>query len=466
MSIGEPFPRGFRSGRSAWCAAAVAAVMAFLGGGSALAHGRFPASNGIAFDPTDPEHAVVRMTYGFYDNELLPDANPAYGWRWLCSSALGYDANKEDPAFTFAGDRLLVGTFDGLVASSPDRCSYALVEVTQGRYVVDLAALPSADAPLAKSPVLALASNGTGEDTFDVRLFELASGADEWKPVATTLPPDFLAVSITAARAKDDPLKWGAIYLSGRDGKVANGYHAVVMRSDDGGASWSRFEVPGIDGLATLPYLQAASPTEPLTVFVAGILDEPPKREQTNFVSRDGGETFTSYFKASELLPGFALSPDGSKVSFGGEKTGLMVAPVAKLDEPSAAQKLQKTRVACLSWQGSGLYACGNAFVDGFSVGRSEDGGVTFAPFSKLTSTCGPRECTAGTTVGDTCGPLWAIEAKEIVAPLSCEPKPPPPPDDEGGCAVAHAPDSDPLPPVAALPLVAGLLAIVRRGHR
>jgi MYXO-CTERM domain-containing protein len=464
MAHGQPFPRPARAlVRARPSVALVLGLASLLAAAPASGHGRFPASNAIAFDPTDADHAVVRMTYGFYDNELPEGADPTFGWRWLCSAALGYDANKEDPAFTFAGDRLLVGTFDGLVSSTPDRCGYELVPATKGRYVVDLAALPSADAPAAKSPVLALASNGTGEDTFDVRLFELASGASAWQPVETTLPPDFLAVSLAAAPSKDDPLRWGSIYLSGRDGTLADGYHAVVLRSDDGGATWSRFEVPGLDGLATLPYLQAASPTESLTVFAAGVLDEPPTRKQTNLVSRDGGATWTTYFEANELLPGLAVAPDGSKVAFGGEKAGLLVAPIAALEDPAQAKKLQKTRVACLSWQESGLYACGNAFVDGFSVGRSEDGGVSFEPFSKLTSACGPRECAPGTTIGDTCGPLWAIEAKEIVAPMTCTPEPPPPVDD-GGCAVAFERDSDPLVRHGTVALlVAGLLASRRR---
>lgn len=443
------FPRKWTS----LAAGALALTTAF----SADAHGRFPGATGVAFDSSAPEHALVRMTYGFYDNAAPADADPALGWRWLCPNALGFDAAKEDPAFVLAGSSLLVGTFDGLVASTADRCGYELLEPMKGHYVVGLAALPSTVAPAPGSPLLALASNGTGADAFDVRLYERASGATDWKQVVTTLPEDFLAISVTAAPAKDEPLGWGSIYLSGRDGTVDGGYEAVVMRSDDGGATWSRFVVPGLDGLVGLPYLQAASPSAPSTVFVAAVRDEAPTYAQSNLVSRDGGATWTSYFDAEERLPGFALSPDGKKVAFGGEKTGLMVAPVASLEEAGAAEKRQALRVACASWTESGLYVCGNAFVDGFAVGRSEDEGESFTPFTTLTAACGALECAEGTPVADTCGPLWAVEAAELVAPATCTPEPEPPVVEDGCRAVPGAVD-------ASSRLAAGWVALAALG--
>lgn len=430
---------------------------------SVSAHGRFPGSGGVVFDANDPRHVVVRTTFGLYDN---PDASrgPTEGWRWLCSAAIGYDANKEDPALTFAGDRLVAGTFAGLVVASPDRCSFAAVPELAGRYVVELAALPSADAPAKGSPVLALASNGVGEDLFDVKLFESVDGAASFRDVGADLPEDFLALSILGAPAKDDPLRWGAIYLSGRDGSLADGYHAVVMRSDDGGVTWIRHEVPGLDGLETLPYLQAARPGDPGTVFVGAVRDMAPARSQRNLVTRDGGETWSEYFAAEELLPAFAVSPDGTRVAFGGEKTGLMTGEVATLTEAGKATQVGKTRVSCLSWRSDALYACGNAFVDGFTVGRSEDGGKTFAPVSFLTSACDALECAPDTVVGATCPALWPTEALEIVAPLTCDPAAPPPAEEPGCDCTASRPAGD-LDPAVGLAIV-GLGLAVRRRRR
>ncbi|MBM4374832.1 MAG: hypothetical protein FJ095_07090 [Deltaproteobacteria bacterium] len=449
--------------RSRWLAAALLAL-ASLGTRDAHAHGRFPASNAVRFDRAAPDHAVVRTTFGLYDTPEL-EAGPGGGWRWLCSSAIGYDANKEDPALTLVEGHLVVGTFGGLVVASEDRCGYDLVPATKDHYIVELAALPTRDAPAPGSPVLALASNGVGEDVFDVRLFESRDGAASWKDLAASLPKDFLALSVVAAPSASDALEWGTIFLSGRDGTLDGGYHGVLFRSDDGGTSWQRLELDGVDGLATLPYLQGVLPTEPPTVFVSAVLDAPPIREQRNLVSRDGGASFTTYAEAKELLPGFSLSPDGTRVAFGGEKAGLLVAPVAALEDAAQSKKLQKTRVACLSWQEDALYVCGNAFVDGFSVGRSTDDGATFAPVTFLTSACGPKSCDAASDVGGTCGPLWTIEAKELVAPLTCDPPPEPP--DESGCAVVprDAERVDPAP-LGLVGLAVASIAARRRRRR
>lgn len=389
----------------------------------AQAHGRFPGSSGIAFDPTNPEHVVVRMTFGLYDNETAVATD---GWRYVCSAAAGFDSNKEEPVLTFAGDRLLLGTFRGLVVSTPDRCDYDVVASTLDRYIVGVTALPRADSPVKGSPVLALSSNGTGVDTFDVKLFESTDGAASWHELATSFSKDFLALTITAVAKNSEPTSWGTLYVSGRDGTETLGYQAVVMRSDDGGLSWARQVVQGLDGVETLPYLQGVSPTAPLTVYAAAVLDAPPVRRQANLASNDGGVTWRTYFQAEELLPGFALAPDGTKVAFGGDKTGLRVVSAAQLDDAQAAPAVNKTRVACLSWGSAALYACGNAFVDGFSVGKSIDGGVTFEPLTQLTSACGPRECEGTTDVGASCSEAWDKEAKEIIAPATCTPVSPP----------------------------------------
>lgn len=428
------FPQKFRSvlGAAAW--AFVLSVDA-----SADAHGRFPASNGLVFDPTNADHLIVRTTFGLYDNETA-SAGPKEGWRYVCAVAAGFNSDKEDPALTFAGGRLVLGTFGGLVVGSEDRCDYEPVALVAERYVVGFAALPRPDAPAKGSPVLALSSNGTGVDAFSVKLFETTDGAASWEEFGSPFSVEFLALSIAASPKEGEPNAWGTLYVSGRDGNELSGYQAVVLRSDDRGVSWQRNVVPGLDGVETLPYLQAVSPTAPLTVYAAGVLDAPPLRRQTNLVSRDGGVTWSSYFEAEEILPGFALSPDGMTVAFGGEKTGLRVVAANALAEAKTAAQTNKTRVGCLSWNAGGLYACGNAFVDGFSVGKSQDGGATFSPVTSLTSACGPLECEPSTDVGMACSEVWATEAKELIAPTSCTPAPATAPDDPGACQCTTAP--------------------------
>ena len=44
-------------------------------------------------------------------------------------------------------------------------------------------------------------------------------------------------------------------------------------------------------------------------------------------VSTDGGHTFQKVFSATGALLGFAVSPDGAEIAFGGPDDGLWVGP-------------------------------------------------------------------------------------------------------------------------------------------
>ncbi len=416
----------------------VAAAGLVLGGillaPAARAHGRFPGGNGIWFDPLRPSHVVVRTTFGLLDGDARSDAGAIDAkeprqWRWLCSPAIGYDANNPlDPAIAFAGSALLVGDFDGLAVSTT-MCDfpYAGGELA-ARYFVDLASVGSQ-----ASRVLALASNGKGQDLFDGRVFETLDGAKSWHAFGAALPSDFLALSLEVAG------DGSRMYLSGKDGTAKGGYHAVVLRADDGGP-WQRLEIAAIDPTSVLPYLRAVDPKNPDVVYLAGVLDNPPDRAETEYQSKDGGKTWAKYFERQELLPGFALEPNGKRVALGGDKSGTWLVDAATIGGATpAASQVNAVRVSCLRWDASGFYACGNAYVDNFVAGVSKDDGKTFTPLVTITSTCGPLECPAASAVGAQCTPLWAKEAAEIVAPKSCHPPPPedPPPTAQSRCGYA-----------------------------
>jgi hypothetical protein len=396
------------------------------------AHGKFPAANAVFFDPnssSDPNskrHVVVRTTFGFLDSAerknshsegASPSTSSSTNWRWLCSSAIGYDADKEDPAVAFASSTLLVGAFSGLVRGA-SMCDFAPVggELAD-RYFVDLATIPNGS----NGRALALSSNGKADDVFEVRLFESADTGKSWTAFGTPLPVDFLALSLEVG-AKDGD--WARVYVSGRDGNKNAGYHGVVFRSDDRGMTWQRLVIAEVDGVGTLPYLQAVDAQDPDRVYLAGILEAPPNSQQTNYSSKDGAKTWSKYTDKPELLKGFALSPDGKRAVFGGDKSRLWLLDTDKL----TSTQVSMVRVGCASWQTDGLYVCANDYADGFAVGVSQDEGKTFKPFVRLTSACGPLECELTSSVGKTCPALWPKEAAELVAPKTCNPAAPPPP--------------------------------------
>jgi hypothetical protein len=57
----------------------------------------------------------------------------------------------------------------------------------------------------------------------------------------------------------------------------------------------------------------------------------------------------------NQAMLGFALSPDGSRLAYGGPADGLFI---GASDGSEGFTKLSELRVRCLRWNQTGLYAC------------------------------------------------------------------------------------------------------------
>lgn len=422
----------------------------------AAAHGRFPLAGQIVVDPSDPMRIFVRTTYG-----ILVTEDGSNTWSWICPEAPGVDADSEDPAIAVGSDgSLLVGTFNGL-SRAPDVCAFAPAPgAPTDAFFVDI------QVGTAPNILRAVSSNGVASDTFEVAVWGSTDDGANWAQLGVAPPSDVLALTLASAPSDDDRL-----YLSGRGGTVGN-YEAVIMRSDDAGATWQRFVVPGGDA-ETLPYIGAVDPVDP-DIFYVGLV-RIQDQEVVYFglhVTQDGGQTFTEVFTRTSSMPGFALSPDGSKVAIGGAEEGLWLADASTLQ----FAKANETVVRCLTWTDAGIYACTDQFVDGFNLGLSTDEGATFTPLSELSSPCGPPTCDASTPVGAICPAEWQVERLELGATTCGDGgagggggtggSTPTPPEDEGGCG-CHVPGAPSgAPPSWALALVAlvGLRRLSRRG--
>jgi hypothetical protein len=182
-------------------------------------------------------------------------------------------------------------------------------------------------------------------------------------------------------------------------------------------------------------------------------------------VSRDGAKTWTQVAEAEGEMLAFALSPDGSKVAFGGPIDGVWMASAA---DPKPA-KVSSIGARCLTWTTQGLFLCGTEYPDGFTVGISNDEAKTFKPLYQL-SNISELECGATTTTGSLCPAEWPKVQATIGTPIeetgpqpvdSGQPKPPTTPAPENkscGCGLA-GPDGAWLGPgVVALAFIFGAL--------
>jgi hypothetical protein len=140
-------------------------------------------------------------------------------------------------------------------------------------------------------------------------------------------------------------------------------------------------------------------------------------------VSDDGGNTFRTVETTSVGMPGFVISPDGTKVYLGGDD-GIRVAQVPAYD----FTLVSTLPVQCLALSQNTLYACASE-TNGFIVGSSTDDGATFTPILHMCDIRGPLSCGAD-AAGAVCVSEWPL-TRETIAP-DAGPSGCPPPQDAG----------------------------------
>lgn len=372
--------------KTAWLAAAVV-----LGWSSvASANGRFPFANQLVVDPSDSKHIVLRTTYG-----VVQSFDDGKSWKWLCETSVGY-GGKFDPAIgvTQSG-RILVGLFDGMASSTDRGCLFDKVggALFKSQFMIDLVVEKSDP-----SRVVAITSTGLGDAGFHVIIGESKDSGATWTQAGVDLPMDFNSETVEVAPSRPD-----RIYASGVFGKPRQG---VIEKTDDRGKTWERIVVDlGVDGLA--PYLSAVDPKDPETVWLRIDGDAALMAQDRLLVSRDGGRTWTEVAKTIGEMLGFALSPDGTKVAFGGPNDGVWI---ANTTDPKP-MRVSTLGARCLTWTPAGLYLCATEYPDGFTVGLSTDEGKNFKPIYNLANVT-PLECGSTTTTGINCPKEWpAVQA-------------------------------------------------------
>jgi photosystem II stability/assembly factor-like uncharacterized protein len=365
----------------------VATSAILLGSGSARANGRFPAAGQLVVDPTDPAHLVLRATFG-----VLETSNGGASWGWICEKAVGY-SGVEDPAVGITSDgTILAGIFEGLSVSHDRGCSWSFAAgPTESQYTIDVAVAK-------QDPKRAVAITSTGvQGGFHVVLVETTDDGKTWQQAGQDLPTDFLAQTVDVAPSNAD-----RIYASGLS---VPSYAGAVERSDDHGASWTRLPIDL--GTKTGAFIAAVDPNDADRLYLR--LDGDPA--DALWKSDDGAATWTPIFESTSDMLGFALSPDGETIAVGGPKDGLLVASTSDL----AFKKVSSVNVKCLAWTDDGLYACGDEFVDGFTIGVSHDAGKSFSPVYHQ-SHLGLLECPSGTQQAEICPAEWPAIAETIGA--------------------------------------------------
>lgn len=358
---------------------------------TASANGRFPAANQIVVDPTNANHIVVRTTYG-----ILVSSDAGKAWDWVCEQAVEWTGQYDPPVTLTKDGTLIAGVYDHLGVGTQGGCAWDRPPPLETKNVIDVSTQKN-DPQVA----VALTSNAMAGSMFVTQVWRSSDNGANWAKVGMDLPTDFVGTTLDVAPS--DPK---FIITSGQIGKGGPG---VLQVSTDDGMTWVKRDIPGTD-IDHVPYIAAIDPTDPMKIYVR--LTGP---QGVLLATSNGGISWTNVFTGQGILKGFALSPDGSSILAGGETDGIHQISTADFTET----QISTVHAQCLVWTDNAIFACGPEAKDGFTVGKSVDGGKTFMPLNLLACVRGPLACDAATDVGMACPAVWPATA-ELIDTASC----------------------------------------------
>jgi photosystem II stability/assembly factor-like uncharacterized protein len=375
--------RAKRFSRAAWLASALGSLLPSV----ALANGRFPLANQLVVDPMNPKHMVARATFG-----ILDTYDDGATWTWICEDAVGY-FGQEDPSIAVtASGTTLVASSIGLSVSHDGGCSWTTRKAgTERQSGIDVTINP-----MNPHEALALESR-YGDVPYSVFLLKTSDDGDTWTEVGA-LPVDVLPETVEIAPSNPD-----RVYVSAR---INPSMVTALLRSDDGGQTWTQKNMDLPTGAAA--FIGAVDPQNPDVVYVRAQV--PQNTLGRVHQTLDAGATWTQIWRGQGEVAGFALSADGATLALGGPEAGISLANTSNLVFTSP----NTLGPSCLTWSRGRLYACAKESTDFFSIGASDDKGVSFVPLLHFPDVT-PRACGAATSAA-VCASSWSSIASTIGA--------------------------------------------------
>jgi photosystem II stability/assembly factor-like uncharacterized protein len=368
---------------------------------AAHANGRLPGATGLAIHPSDEQQLLLGLTYG-----LALSRDGGASWTWICEQHIEGNGGDVDPAIVVTGDGTLVVlslTNGGVLVSGDDGCSFERATgPLQGQRGVDLTLDPSQPARVLALTSSILEVTDAGYPRYRNLVAHSLDHGRSWEVLAE-FPDDMSAETLEVAASDEN-----RIYVTGT--ASSDPLQGIVERSDDGGLSWKRTTVrlPRGSGSMFVSAIDAKDPDR-LWVRVPGRGDVYGVLPARLWLSTDGAASFEQVGDTQGGMFGFAVSPDGNRIAFGGPLDGLFVAPA---DASAAPSKVSDMPVTCLRWRESGLYACALEPNAPYSLGLAAEPTQGFAPLWLRANTC--REaCTPPSPLEMRCRAPW-----ELIAPL------------------------------------------------
>jgi MYXO-CTERM domain-containing protein len=349
-----------------------ALALAVLVSSGARADGAFPTGMSVLLPAGAPQRILVGTTFGLV---LSEDAGATF--RYVC-----------EPYVTASGASVLVyqtGSDGGIVAAHQDAlsrtsdlgCTWTRASGLPAGVVTDAFIDPSNP-----SSVLAIDLPPAG----GASLLASADGGRSFGSVLLTsgTPPlnaDERLLSVEIA-ASAPGVYYATTFAFPSPSHPAG--TAALLRSGNGGASWTRFEL-GV-GPSVQVKIAQVDPADPNTVYllvISGVVDELR-------VTADGGATVQPLLAPGTSLGGFVRASDGAL--YAGTTGGSFY-----VRAPGAAtfDQLSGPHLRCLGERAGRVYACGDSIADGYDLATTDDRGKSFRKLLTFVQLLGPATCPA-----------------------------------------------------------------------
>ena len=216
-----------------------------LASSTALANGRFPRSQRLVEDPTNPNALALGATYG-----IVTTTDRGRNWHHICEASFADLASYTgDPLLDFTNDGALLVGVQATINASRDGCRWKKTIGGGNTFVVDHTLIRSAPATVVA--LLANYRNGT----VDYALWKSTDGAENWSELG--------AVPVETAYTIDvDDADENHVYVTGVSDNVGQ-----LLRSNDAGRNWTVRPIPNTN-LSEAPYLAALHPSDARRIYV------------------------------------------------------------------------------------------------------------------------------------------------------------------------------------------------------
>ena len=344
---------------------------------NARANGAFPDEFSVHFSPKAPHRIYMGANFG-----LIVSEDDGLTWRYSCEPWIvsGSNASLAFASVSFyqvtADDALLADSIT-VTRSSDVACTWPVSTGSVAGLTVDDFFPDPNDA----SFVLAIVTTTTGSyivgshdggKTFDApRLYDTTD----------------LLTGVEISRSKP-----GVIYATSQS--TSSGA-AKFLLSTTSGAQWTAMTLSIPSG--TEPRILAIDPADEKKVYLrllGGVSD-------AIMMTADGGQTFQTVIPAIAQFSSFLRAGDGAV--YAGTRTGKLYVQPAGV---TGFTVRDAPHLRCLGQRPgtNRIYACADMFLDGYSLGYSDDNGATFHGMMSFTQILGPLTCP---TVQTNCAAHW-----------------------------------------------------------